>query len=62
MARSSQLDRMVTSASWSVVTAPPCSLPVFASLLNVALTSNVLATAQQVSEELTKLEVLLLLQ
>ena len=62
MARSSQLDRMAALPSGSAVLAPPCGMPVFASLLNVAVTGNVLATAQQVCEGLTKHRVLLLLQ
>ena len=65
MAGSSQLDRMVASASGSVVIAPPCSycsLPAFAILLKVALISIDLATAQQVYEGFSKHRVLLLLQ
>ena len=50
MPRSSQLDRMVALASVSVVIAPPCGLPVFASLLKGALIKDDLATAQQVQE------------
>ena len=61
MARSSQLERMVALASGSVVIAPPYSLPVFASLLKVALVSKDLATAQQVYEGFSKHRVLLLL-
>lgn len=61
MARSSHLDRMVALASGSAVIAPPCSLPVFAFLWNVAPTNNELAAAQQVHEGLTKHGVLLLL-
>ena len=48
--------------SGSVVIAPPCGLPVFASLLKGPLISNDLATAQQVYEVFSKHRVLLLLQ